>query len=521
MRKFLIVALIILAIPFTASAQKILFVPHDDRPVSFQQTAEVVEQLGYKVISPPPELLTKPDELWTWLNENARSASAAVVASDALLYGGLIPSRSHNIDAEILNSRVENFKTLREKNPALKIYAFGSLMRTPQFGTPGDREEPDYYGQYGAEIFQLTRLLDKQEISKLNDAEKKYLADLQKNIPDEILDDYFARRVKNFSATIKLLDLVNEDVIDYFIIGRDDNSTLSQTHRENRQLLAYMDAQFIPKTKAQSHAGIDEYAMLLLTRAVNELQGNVPLVSVKFNRGVGAKTIPHYSDEEIGDSIRDEIIIAGAKSTSNPKLADFVLFVNTDPKGRTFEIHNSFPPQVLSRREKKYFRRNAEKFAAQIEDALKKNLPVGVADIITANGSDNFLTAQLHKKNLLFKLKSYAAWNTATNSSGFALGTGILAKNMRRKSINRLLARRYLDDWAYQANVRTQIAAELSTMPDGLQIYLNFGDHEEDIVRRENELMQAFAKKNLPRWKKFTLSNPWHRMFECRIDFDS
>ncbi len=90
---------------------------------------------------------------------------------------------------------------------------------------------------------------------------------------------------------------------------------------------------------------------------------------------------------------------------------------------------------------------------------------------------------------------------------------------MSRKSIDQLLARRYLDDWAYQANVRTQIAEELSTSPDALQIYLHLGEHESEIVKRENKLMQEFVKENLPQIKSFTLSNPWHRMFECRIDF--
>ena len=518
MLKFLIALLIIFSTA-QANAEKILFIPHDDRPVSFQQPAEVVEQLGYEIISPSIELLTQPDELWAWLNENAPTCNAAVVSSDALLYGGLIPSRSHNIDADILNNRVDNFKTLREDNPRLKIYLFGSLMRTPQFGTPGDREEPDYYGQYGANIFQLTSLLDKQETDNLKSWEQGYLKALENSIPDEILDDYFARRLKNLSATMKLLDFAADDIIDYFIIGRDDNATLSQTHRENRQLLAYMEN--IPKTKAQSHAGIDEYAMLLLTRAVNDLRGDCPAVNVQFNRGKGAKTIPAYSDEQIGNSIRDQIIIAGATFVKKPDRADFVLFVNTDPKGKTYHFHNAFPPQILTDSEQKYFNRNAKNFTAQIEDALNKNLPVGVADVIIANGSDNALMNQLSDKRLLFKLQTYGGWNTATNTTGFALGTGILAKKMSRDSKNRLLATRYLDDWAYQANVRSQIADELSKRPDGLQIYLNFGEHEAAIVERENQLMQAFATKYLPHWNNFIVSNPWHRMFECRIDFQN
>ena len=132
LKKFLTLIVALLMLSNSASAaQKILFVPHDDRPVSSQQPAEVVAQLGYEVIMPPPELTTRPDDLWQWLNENAPAADAAVVASDALLYGGLIPSRSHEIPADVLDARVENFKALHENNPDLKLYVFGSLMRTP------------------------------------------------------------------------------------------------------------------------------------------------------------------------------------------------------------------------------------------------------------------------------------------------------------------------------------------------------------------------------------------------------
>ncbi len=519
LKKFLMALIIIAACSAQASAETILFVPHDDRPVSCQQPAEVVSQLGYEVLMPPTELLTQPDDLWLWLKENASSADAAVVASDALLYSGLIPSRSHEIPADVLNARVEKFRALRQDNPNLRLYVFGSLMRTPSFGTPGDREEPAYYGEYGAQIFQYTRLLDKREVSRLNSKEQAYLETAAENIPADILRDYFDRREKNFNATLKLVDLTAEGIIDYFIIGRDDNAPLSQTHRENRRLLAYLKDLNVPKTKAQSHAGIDEYAMLLLTRAVNDLSGTIPFVNVQFNRGKGAKTIPHYSDERLGDSIRDEIIIAGGLFVPKPERADFVLMVNTDPDGKTYELHNAFPPNVLTEREQKYFKRNAKNFAAQVNVAVKKKLPVGVADVISANGSDNFLMEQLRKKNLLFKLQAYGGWNTATNTSGFALGTGILAKKMSRKSIDKLLLRRYLDDWAYQANVRSMIAEELSKRPDGLQIYLNFGDNEAAIVERENELMHAFAKKYLSYRKDFVVSNPWHRMFECRIDF--
>ena len=251
MLKFLIALLIFITGSAQVHAETILFVPQDDRPVSSSQPAQVVAQLGYEILSPAPELLTDPDALWAWLNDNAPLANAAVISSDALLYGGLIPSRSHQIPYDILNARVDNFKALRDNNPNLQLYVFGSLMRTPQFGTPGDREEPDYYGQYGVNIFQLTALLDKQETGSLKPWEQLQLDSLHEKIPDEILDDYFARRLKNLLATTRLLNLTHDSVISYFIIGRDDNSELSQTNRENRMLLSHMEQLGVDKTKCR------------------------------------------------------------------------------------------------------------------------------------------------------------------------------------------------------------------------------------------------------------------------------
>ena len=36
---------------------KIIYVPHDNRPISDKQTAAVVRKLGYDVVVPPDELL--------------------------------------------------------------------------------------------------------------------------------------------------------------------------------------------------------------------------------------------------------------------------------------------------------------------------------------------------------------------------------------------------------------------------------------------------------------------------------
>lgn len=510
----------------SATRTKILFIPHDDRPVSCQQTAEIVQETGAQIVMPPIELLglsgsdEHPDQLWQWFSENAKDARAAVIASDSLLYGGLIPSRKHEFSQEQLLNWIENFKNIRQKNPEMKLYVFTSLMRTPIHGTKGDIEEPEYYAEYGDKIHQYTAILDKQEISKLTNDEKNYFNYLKNNIPAEILNDWMQRRAKNFSSTKKLVDFTSAGVIDYLIVGRDDNSPLCQTHKENRELLSYAKNKNLPKEKFQSLAGIDEFNLLLLTRAINDIRGKVPKINVQFNKGAGGKTVPAFSNEPVKDSIEDEIIIAGGKAVKNPKEADFVLLVNTDINGETFWAHNQPPSDkpfvpILIPTD------STNNFVELVEKNLQQGYKIGIADINYCNGSDNALMKILHDKNLLFKFQSYAGWNTATNSTGFALSTGILANYMMPDSKNKLLVRRYLDDWAYQANIRSIVGNELFYMPRGVIAYYQFDGEREYVEERETELMRRFAKEILPPYKYLRglkVHNTWNRMFEVHVE---
>ncbi len=508
---------------------KILFIPHDDRPISYHQTVEVVEQLGYEIIAPPKNLLNdsetmgQPDELWNWLFENVKGAKSAVISSDSLLYGGLIPSRKHEVTEEILNRRLENFSKLRQENPDLKIYIFDSLMRTPKQGTKGDIEEPEYYVRHGANIFQYSMLADKKEIYGLSLSEEILMRDLKNKIPAEIFSDWLARRKKNLAATKKIIEMTANGEINYLIIGRDDNSPLSQTHREYREIISCAEKNNLPKTKFQCMPGIDEFNLLLLTRAVNEMRGEIPKVSVQFNKGKGGETVPAFSDEKISASIDSAITIAGAKKISRANDADFVLLVNTDKDGKTLWGHNpvpdgrTFTPNLIPSD-------STKNFAKLVEKNLEKNLPIGIADINFANGADNALMKILQEKNFLFRLQSYSGWNTATNSTGFALATGILAKNMSETSKQKLLARRLLDDWGYQANVRTIVGNEIVKNFGDASLYYNFIDKRSWAENLNTKLLNDFAEKNLPHFdflKNFTVKNPWNRMFECDIEFGS
>ncbi|MBQ7454457.1 MAG: DUF4127 family protein [Selenomonadaceae bacterium] len=144
-----------------------------------------------------------------------------------------------------------------------------------------------------------------------------------------------------------------------------------------------------------------------------------------------------------------------------------------------------------------------------------------VADVAFANGSDNALMEQLRQRGLLFKIQAYAGWNTPTNSSGFALSTGLLTARMKENFVDELLLRRYLDDWAYQANIRNIGAVQLDWITgDGRYEVLD--DKRNVIAESCVELLESFVKRNLP---NFTVNDnirvnfPWNRMFEADIIF--
>lgn len=498
--------------------EKILYIPHDSRPIVNKQTIEILEKAGVQVISPPVELLGNrenlgdPDLLWDWLKKNAKKdLTAAVISSDALLYGSLVGSRKHEYDGDEVLARADLFNEFRNKHKKLPLYIFGSIMRTPRTGLASGYEEPDYYRYYGTNIFRLTELMDKQETEGLTPREVKEFNFLQRLIPERAIKDWMGRREKNFNANKKLIDYARNKTFDYLLLGRDDNAPYSQTHNEGRKLLEY--GQELGGNKYLTTAGIDEIGLVLLTRAVNKHENVSPKIFVKYNWGHGGQTIPAYSDETIDDSIQSAIQATGATLTNDYSSADFVLTVNTNPNGETYEA-GSDTNNTKAREGTKFF-------ADTVQDYINSGNKVIVADVAFANGSDNALMEQLKRRGLLFKLQAYSGWNTPTNSSGFALSTGILSSRMKDDSVNELLLRRYLDDWAYQANVRNVVADQLNwVVGDGRYEFLN--DKRDYAADNCKFLLENFAQKNLPSFTgndNIKVRFPWNRMFEADIYF--
>ena len=123
---FLGLCVLLAALPVSAKApvpvkNRLLFVPHDNRPISDEQTADTIKKLGWDILVPPDEMLGgreqlgNPEEVWQWVEQNAPTAEAAVLSSDTLLYGSLVGSRKHDYTQEQIEERVARLRPSRRR----------------------------------------------------------------------------------------------------------------------------------------------------------------------------------------------------------------------------------------------------------------------------------------------------------------------------------------------------------------------------------------------------------------------
>ena len=220
----LITAVTVLSLSFcgnTAFAKTILFVPQDDRPVSFAYTVSTAEKAGYTVLTPPKAFLSGksyqglPERIWTWIDQNIDQADVAILSTDTLIYGGLVDSRKHNEDLKTLQYRENKIRNLHISHPNIPLYAFGTIMRTPYASSGG--VEPYYYSDYGTDIYRIAALQDKQDTNSITAEETAELLSLKLTVPTEYLQDWFRRRTKNNLINKQLLKDAKNGVLSLYL----------------------------------------------------------------------------------------------------------------------------------------------------------------------------------------------------------------------------------------------------------------------------------------------------------------
>ena len=512
-KKWLKVALMVTAIATSTSiqvdAETVLFVPQDDRPVSLQYTVDTAKAAGMTVLTPPQNLISgktykgQADQIWNWVEQNAGRADVMVLSTDTLIYGGLVDSRKHNLPLSTLEYRLKRIEALKANYKNTRIYGFGTVMRSPR--ASGGGTEPSYYADYGPTIFQIAALQDKLDAGTLTQAETQKLMSLQASVPVEYLQDWFSRRQKNMQINKGLIDEARKGVFEYFALGHDDTSQLSQSALEGRYLSQYSKG--IPRTQYGSFPGADQLGLLLMARSRTDESVEKPTFSIIDPLGGAGKTLPGYEDQTIDKTIAEHVEAVGGTMTTAGK-PTVLLAVNTPLSTSTSESEafGNFP--MVSQA--------TNAFVDRIQQATEQGVTVSVADIAYNNGSDNTLVGAMYKRDILYKIGAYNGWNTASNTVGYAIAQGLLLKSMSPEGHRDMLTQQYLDNWAYQANIRKDIyRMQDSIRTDNVRYS---GDLNSKLEEYLQERIQDFGKTYLkvdPRTIKATF--PWGRLFETDI----
>lgn len=494
-----------------ALAKTILYVPQDDRPVDYEYTVSTAEAAGYQVLTPPAQYLSgmnfhgSPDKLMAWVNANAGKADAMVLSIDSLVYGGLVDSRKHNLPMETLTARLEKVEVLHKSHKNVPIYVFSTVMRSPWAGGKG--VEPDYYLTMGSDIYQLASLQAKMDEEGLNPQERNDWFAIMRRVPMEYLQDWYNRRRKNMSINYRLIDDARKGVFTYYSLGHDDNSVSTQSSLESKYL--EMAGTGIPKTAFGSFPGADQLGLLLITRASNDFNNYHPKITVIYPLGGGEKTVPRYDGQAIGKTIASHVEAIGGTMVDNER-PDLLLAVNTPLTTSTTESANfeNFPIMLQSTRD----------FLTQIEKAVNLDIPVSIVDMAFSNGSDNTLVYGLYQDKMMYRLAAYNGWNTASNSVGYGIAQGVLSKYMTADAHRDMLTTQYLDNWAYQANVRDYIYRMQQKLEAGV-VTQYYPTLNEELQSRTKEQLQRYASTYLgidPKTVDVTL--PWQRLFEVYVD---
>jgi hypothetical protein len=520
----LLCALILLCLGSLASAEKIILVPLDGRPATGQFAQMIGKIASVNVIMPPYQDLgrfTSPgrcDEILDWLErQDLSDVTAVILSADMVAYGGLIASRANDVAVDLANRRISRAIAIVKKRPAIKLFIFSATMRLLPTATNRSYKYRLQLGLYEEQ---------KAKYELTHDPEAKLAVQhLRPQIPNAEVDAYEQTRHRNQEVQLNLIRLRATNAFDYLVVGQDDARPFGPHVGETIHMRDMVQNLRIEKDVFFCE-GVDQYACVLLSRALLEAAKFEPKIRIVYSDEAGKEQYASYESKPIKDSLDDQIVASGASRASLDEAYDYVLYVNTP-----------------LRREDHF-----KDFLDNLQNDLDRNVPVAVADIDLSNNgtADSELFSSLWDNRRVFKLMSYAGWNTAGNTMGTAIPAAnvyLLNKRILKRDAlecelaqREFLLHRLVDDFAYHRYTRVEAYEQISG---------DVGASQDEIYGQEYEKINSFVQKDLTYWlntyfseqfldRKFTADQkeyqisgiddvkvwlPWPRAYEVRLEF--
>ena len=449
---------------------KLCVIPIDNRPVCYNLIKEITAiDEDIKLYMPPRYMLgslTKTADIvgiYSWLGKLPQ-VDAIVLSLDTIAYGGLIPSRRSSESLADIKSRLKDFKDLLGTKNA-KIYAVSSIMRISNNNC--NEEEKEYWDKYGKYIFEYS--YSKHQFA----ANLGLESPVKRLIPPDILADYKRTRARNFQINQMYLEWQKQGFFETLIFSKDDCAKYGYN---------VMEAEHLTRMGGEVITGADEIPLSLISKAL-DVDINVYPIFIEDSE---KHLISNYEDVSIEDSVKNQLKFAGVNIVDDNDDADITLIVNN------FKDHQG---EIV-------MKNPTEQFSGELWDKfIPQNKPYMIADVRNANGADNNFVSELFKNFRYDGFYGYSAWNTSANSLGSLICCAKVkfgAKKYNELAFKKVQMVRFLDDWAYQANIRQEI------------------DKPCDIREKMKPFEEQVSKLlDLPIKNEYFY--PWNRLFEVEV----
>lgn len=489
---------------------RIALLPLDDRPVNVRLPGDVAAVAGVILDVPPTEILPAyraagdAAALGSWLLERAADPATVhiVVSVDMLLYGGLIASRTSDDTTREVLERLDVLREVRRRRPELPISAVSLVTRASNSYSAA--EEPEYWTAHGKEIHALGgdahRLLAEPDVLPLSELTP---------VPAEIVSNYSARRLRNHIANLSTLALVEDATLDFLAITADDTAPFAAGSAEQVWLRHWM--RMLPSGRnVLMYPGADEVGAALVARALAANAGVTASFSVACAEAEGMTRIPPYENMSLAASASRQIRAAGAVEVAEG--GDITLVLHAPDPAR-HDMFGGRPDAVDTAA--------VAGTVALVAARLDAGELVALADVRYPNGADEALVRALAEADLLGRLQAFGGWNTAGNTLGSVVAVaaaGVVGRatgTYDARAARIALLTRLLDDFAYQAVVRTDtgpsLFPDLYPMADDALVLT-----AERVIHEElTALLESMLPADDVRIAELTL--PWRRSFEIGL----
>ncbi len=416
-------------------APLIALIPLDSRPCNWLYPLRLADVAGVRLMVPPLEFLGWREKagdaqaLFDWLSGLPIQLEGLLVSIDALLYGGLVQSRTADVREKSPEQIAEFIGIFLRSRPGCRLHCFKTV---PRIGTTLLKSsELNLYneilkrGQGSGEIPE-TAGGEGQPEKSADEIEKEKAF---KELADVAYTEYLSARKRNQEDHLELLGSLLPMATSWCISVEDGSETGPQLD-EVDELMNSVSTDLARKISVVN--GCDEQGMVMLARHLRDgIEGRLPVGIwwsypdsaariAKFECYTSgqnlAKFLEHLRlsplDPGIGTWSNDPQIVLGGADEDIIKRKVPLLIINNFEREQGDHMKDGKPCPISQHVN------NPIPFLGPL--LLANTVDVYVADIAWANGGDPALDEAFAQGNGNY-LCGYSSWNTAGNTFGKAL----------------------------------------------------------------------------------------------------